>query len=111
MTDLEMTKLAAEAMGYIVEDTLGDLVRARYDYHTFSYLPLHDDSQAMALVKKLYISCWRSGEIALIAGQQNPKPPRWYCTHPSLNQQGPSSQDLNRAIVECVAQSQKREGG
>ena len=46
MTDLELTKLCAEAMGI-------EISPVRHGDGDFSlYDPLHDDAQAMALVKK-----------------------------------------------------------
>ena len=95
MTDLELTKLAAEAIGidlndgYLYEDSEGS-VR--------SYNPLHDDAQALALVKKFNIG-WDKEEgsdwhVALRCGQS------MFVAH---------NADLNRAIVECVAKvSEKR---
>ena len=100
MTDLEMTRLCAEALGYcgpiaplkafvINPDGQGDV----------PYDPLHDDAQAMALVKKLglciYYECLypdsRVVWIAIRLGEPSTKI---------------SNSELNRAIVECVAKMQ-----
>jgi len=97
MTDLEMTRLCAEAMGYTVGERastnllLGVWTKEHGDYH-----PLYSDAQAMALVKRLkmmigYNNGWlaqrRDDKGRLIASS-------YYFL------------DLNRAIVECVAKIQ-----
>ena len=89
MTNLEMTKLCAKAMGFAVDGSAGILLPWR------AFDPLHDDAQSMALVKKFRLCVdgadksgewsareWASGTFALDA-------------------------DLNRAIVECVAKMQQ----
>lgn len=92
MTDLEMTKACAEAMGIGVEDSFGKLAAyAKCDGHLVQeiYDPLHDDAQAMALVKRLKLT---------IAREHHGD--RWGVGKPwpeTMNT------DLNRAIVECVA--------
>lgn len=104
MTDLEITQFCAEAMGYqTAESTSGPDKGTRYfcDYYDFhgKYDPLHDDAQAMALVKKF----------------------RLFITHDEtdfwVEWSGPiggeekvswrADQDLNRAICECVAKIEK----
>lgn len=105
MTDLEMTKLCAEAMGIRIEHEQHD--RAYFIYHPMDndvplfaiYSPLHDDAQAMELVKKFNLEIippplraihkWRAvtGDAKAISG---------------------SADNLNRAIVECVAEMQAR---
>lgn len=109
MTDTEMLKLCAEAMGvegvrlgeggplykvppekndYIVTNPLAYLSHPLYD-------PLYDDMQAMALVKMFELtidSPFREGDFT-----------EWEVSSKSekiLND------DLNRAIVECVAKMQ-----
>jgi len=102
MTDLEMIKKCAEKMveAHVYRDV------GFYDPDTPSivysdgtggdYDPLHDDAQAMALVKKLRLSIdtyevgqWRvyTEELATLHGTM-------FCA---------DGDDLNRAIVECVA--------
>jgi hypothetical protein len=54
MTDLEMTRLCAEAMGFpypepVGHPDIGHLVPWTTDW---TYDPLHNDSQAMELVKR-----------------------------------------------------------
>ena len=83
MNDLEMTKLCAEAMNLDVRVC-----------EQFEYDPLHDDAQAMALVKKfcLDIECHARNPIWTVIFDDN--------EHYSKVRECP---DLNRAIVECVA--------
>lgn len=93
MTDLKMTKLCAEAMGFQV---IGGDFHCWYDdkneQHLGAYEPLHDDAQAMALVKKLHISI----------GHLQSK--RWIAHKDGIEVWNES---LNRAIVECVAKIQE----
>lgn len=95
MTDLEMTKLCAKAMGLKL-DADGDYISwgspVKYD-------PLHDDAQAMALVKHFRLD---------ISGDVRPEPesePIWVVASPNLFPDA-DGEDLNRAIVECVAKMQ-----
>ena len=109
MTDLEITRLCAEAMGYtFVEEYgwpagtityLGDFGEKHYYWR-----PLHDDAQAMALVKKfdLYIhpgtlnreTVWHVERIEVL--ESGAVDDRCCAYAPSLN----------RAICECVAKMQ-----
>ena len=94
MTDLEITKLCAEALGYdrFEWQTAGIVTgsdqpiclpegRIRYD-------PLHDDAQAMALVKKFHLGlAWSD-----------------YCSvYEQGNGANGSNDSVNRAICECCA--------
>ena len=96
MTDLEMTRLCAEAMRLnfrVSYDrfTDGDFVELISELDPGNggdYDPLHDDAQVMALVKKFP----QDTLTAFIQHQQE----RW------MGRQF----DLNRAIVECVAKMQ-----
>jgi hypothetical protein len=115
MTDLEITKLCAEAMGYVLEPyPKGFRVRepevdgipghvlysiSEYATATQHYDPLHDDAQAMALVKKLEICCWK----------QTPKVvwQAWSDTGLVNRQRSTEHKDLNLAICECVAKMQR----
>mgnify|MGYP001573327389 CR=1 FL=1 len=95
MTDLEITKLCAEGDGSLaaklylqaISDTTGADIKAWLE----GYAPLHDDAQAMALVKKfrLDIRQGQSGQTTgwLVGGVFHP--------------------NLNRAICEAVANMQK----
>ena len=98
MTDLEMTKLCAEAMwidtrspweawwrGVASRPTLKD-------YPPFD--PLHDDAQAMALVKKLELDI------------SHCEPSGWIVFSGDGDGIDAIAEDLNRAIVECVAKMQ-----
>ena len=78
MTDLEMTELCAEAMGVPL---MGSNVPL--------WNPLHDDAQAMALVKKFALDI-------VCAGQ-------WQVSRSRRGDTTAVNADLNRAIVECVA--------
>ena len=114
MTDLEITKLCAEAMGmrpfrwypsgaYPDQDGTyeirGNLVQYlggnplggynRHDYH-----PLHDDAQAMALVKKFGLHIVYQPLCA----------DTWLVDNADKDA---ASNDLNRAICECVAKMQE----
>jgi len=106
MNDLEITKLCAEAMDYsysgiaptpedgaviILVDIDSDTVGARGVY----YAPLHDDAQAMSLVKKLGLGIYRETD-------------GWGCF--KFRKSGPDpdvfSDNLNQAICKCAAQMQ-----
>lgn len=100
MTDLELTRLCAEAMGISVSSPMTNdgsswTVAAPHN-RAYLYDPLHDDTQAMALVKKfkLGIVCFHDS--------------MW-----SVNNRNEVSQaaDLNRAICECVAKMQAAKSG
>jgi len=107
MTDLEITKACAEAMEL---EWVWDGPEIRYrssnarDAKTHvpiyqgTYEPLHDDAQAMALVKKLGLSVWvgTAGVWVCEAGRQ-----------PGVVKSGVVSDDLNRAICETAAKMQK----
>lgn len=113
MTDLEITKLCAEAMGlhYKTHENNDDVNFNfpgvyLYDdganmWHE-SYSPLYDDAQAMALLKRFRLEIF--GAYA----------PRWSVTrlNDDVAQVAPTIQsaDLNRAICECVAKMQKERG-
>ena len=93
MTDLEITKLCAEAMG---------LMPVSY-YPDENYDPLHDDAQCFALVKKFQVVIERemrnTREFAVTVF-----PSRGFGASVSSVR---NSTDLNRAICECVAHMQK----
>lgn len=102
MTDLEMTKLCAQAIG--VKTFSGSAPRGGGDWPYFIprpgagayvYDPLDDDAQAMALVKKfhIHIDTLSDGMWSVDVGWLKP---------------GDEVEDfdLNRAICECVAKVQ-----
>jgi len=114
MTDLEMTRLCAEAMGY-QRVAISNILLPGFDASppfvscSFTgtsedvvYAPLFHDAQCMALVKSETLDVtWGPGEQRWIVGQFRFKSERGmkedglYCEC--------RSQDLNRAVVECVA--------
>jgi hypothetical protein len=93
LTDTEIVRLCATAMDLHVSGT-GYVVlgRSASDF----YDPLHDDAQAMALVKKLHLDI----------GAHADKGPWhvWDFIRLEYFSYGP---DLNRCICECVAKMQK----
>lgn len=94
MTDLEMTRLCAEAMGDLcLEHTEEGYLLSSYWQR--KYDPIHDDAQAMALAKKFMLDVdFFSGTVSRdFSGEER------FTTH--------SDESINRAIVECVAKMQK----
>lgn len=123
MTDLEMTKLCAEAMeidlDFVHTDTNydGDFkVWVTLKYSDFLYDPLYDDVQAMALVKHcgLDIVCGR---------MRYAEPEEWTVYRDTqtilYDENGvivdaqfmTKAKDLNQAICECVAKMQLAKSG
>ena len=103
MTDLEITRLCAQAMGYdfvasekhVRTRATGSLLP--YDRY---YDPLHDDAQAMALVKKFQLS------VYWIADSEGGWSAAWdFGPHVYAD-----NSDINRAICECVAKMQLAKG-
>ncbi len=97
MTDLEITKLCADAMGYTAIELIGDPSKADSVVYREGWIfrPLKDDAQAMALVKKLGVTVHRREGIKSVI----------WATY--LEGKGTIGADLNRAICECVANMQK----
>ena len=103
MTDLEMTRLCAEAIeitGWLTGDD--PMVTNAEGEFIEPYDPLYNDAQAMALVKNMALlignADYMEGSPGLI----------WIVSAPLLRDQTEcSNPDLNRAIVECVAKLQK----
>ena len=104
MTDLEITKLCAEAMGWDVYEINPGVWRIRVsdkqvmgltdDFCSTLHDPLHDDAQAMALVKKFNLEMMfaeNAREWMVLLG----------------NEAASENTDLNRAICECVAKMQR----
>jgi hypothetical protein len=107
MTDLEMTKKCAEAMGYRIDpetdnrarlrDTDGNVVMGIGEgWIVQRFDPLNNDEQAMALVKRFHLSIGKSFSTI---------PFRWWADHPDSTA---VDKDLNRAIVECIAALKSR---
>ena len=108
MTDLEMTRLCAEAMGLDwchsmhPDRVLAQLdARAKFSHVYSPYAPLHDDAQAMALVRKFRLDISQTLVWDWLVRTQDIETEgfinRW---HDARNT------DLNRAICECVAKMQ-----
>lgn len=87
MDDLTITRLCAEAMGW-PKGAVCHPDSLILDGDTKKYNPLHDDAQAMALVKKYPAECIKAIDEEL--GQTIP--------------------NYNRAICECVAKMQQSKG-
>lgn len=98
MTDLEMTRLCAEAMGLKAWmcHRLGGVFNADAEGWEGDYDPLDNYAQAMALVKKL--------------GLKIIKPRYWVVSDQAyeVSKVHSKSFDLNRAIVECVAKMRRK---
>jgi len=94
MTDLEITRACAWAMGYwFDEETYSVGFAYEDDIEEEKYDPLHDDAQAMALVKKFNVQIeGYPGDYSVCVGG--------FCANHE-------HKDLNHAIVECVAMMQK----
>lgn len=92
MTDLEITRLCAEAM----EMRFPNLHILAAD-STIRYDPLHNDVQAMALVKKFGLEC------SALGGKGGPSAWRVKSFWGTVNA---VAKDLNRAICECIAKMQ-----
>jgi hypothetical protein len=99
MTDLDMTALCAEAITG-VKPIIGSLTPGGEQFVWLEsgegYDPLHDDAQAMALVKKF--------ELVILPSQGV-----WRVDFQLLSQSAGAarSDNVNRAIVECVAKMEK----
>jgi hypothetical protein len=98
MTDLEKTKLCAEAMGYKFVEEYGEPRSASITYldehgqKSYYWRPLTDDAQMAALVKKFRLNIQpRIDTPGWFAGERG-KPDEW-C----------GDLDLNRAVVTYVA--------
>lgn len=91
MDDLEITKLCAEAMGL----TSWQALEGRYD-------PLHDDAQAMALVKKFRLEIRQQAT----GTDEHPGAPLWGISGCLYGWKNAEDENLNRAICECVARMQ-----
>ena len=106
MTDLEITKLCAEAMAleFKVARELwcGNSAPLAVWTKNGEYQPLHDDAQAMALVKRLelWIQPPRQGHLSGTPSDY------WFVAH-SAKGGDSRSLDLNQTICECAAKIQK----
>lgn len=96
MTDLEITRLCAEAMGFNVQ-SLSNMLGAQCAAmgvlkHDFLFNPLHDDAQAMSLVKKFRLTIGPFDDEIFYASKSH-----------VLAGINADNRDLNRAICECCA--------
>jgi hypothetical protein len=103
MTDLELTRLCAEAMGLTVRESASKTaLHLQADpaqlLNAIFYDPLNDDEQAMALLKKvrLGVQVYEGGWLA------------WGYDSPESDSpiRIKKTESLNRAIVECCARIQ-----
>ena len=91
LTDLEATRLCAEAMGYTkVSMHRGGL--PLFTHETGLYYPLHDPAQAFALVEKIGMTVSKDPDGNWHAMDQ-------LCNHRATDT------DLKRAIVLCAARA------
>jgi len=114
MTDLEMVRLCAEAMGLhevvnpderapkpkppsiLVSDSAGLEL----------YEPLHDDAQAMALVKKFQLRIVWGGRRQGSESYVHVSSPQYLGSDDMPYYADNLNADLNRALCECVAKMQ-----
>lgn len=103
MTDIEITRLCAEAMGekivYPDDDNERLPLATENERGANLYDPLHDDAQAMALVKRFTLHAVYEAADRV-----------WHCVTLQHGFYG-RSPELNRAICECVAQMQAGKAG
>ena len=97
MDDLEMTRKCAEAMGISTWDEKGRIYHATPNGLGKEYTPLHDDTQAMALVVKLRLRVMPQMNGHWCADNGEPTP---YVRGGYFLGQGDTPK---RAIVECCA--------
>ena len=99
MTDLEITRLCGKAMNL---DLVQRNAKKSSGYWSMElckhYDPLHDDAQAMALVRKFRLN------IVYIGIRESPstRAVEWWCMDVTQHFEGPGD-TLNQAICECVA--------
>ena len=103
LTDLEMTRLCAEAMGYqfvsVNEYAPGILVNGIVA-DTSRYDPLHDKAQCLSLVEKCKLTVKPSGDAWDV----------YYQDEYGYVYFDAADTDLRRAIVECAARMQQAKG-
>ena len=110
MTDLEITKLCAEAMGveHRVDGVSVLTFGLDHEYGIcFMYDPLHDDAQAMALVKKCDITIARGTNYFVVQHwYEMPGYEKYDTAEAPMRVLRSTNASLNRAICECVAKMQ-----
>ena len=124
MTDLEMARLCAEALGMLEfhyyprgaypdqhgsYEVIGDRIYRLHGnphggYNRYHYDPRRDDAQAMALVKRFQLT------VQWIDYCSEGWPEKgWECFgDPGIRTR---TDDLNKSVVECVAKMQKAKQG
>lgn len=102
MSDLEMTKLCAEAMGMENPYHPGDTSMGRI-HEWNDYDPLRDDAQAMALVKHFRL------DLTMVEKVDGRNAGWWRVDAPQPHNITCRHADLNRAICACVAKMQDRQ--
>lgn len=114
MTDIQMTILCAQAMGYGFTEVHFPTVVLTKERAGETYAPIYDDEQAMALVKKFLGTKIENIHHSSRAtgGPPHKDIPYWrvfistgVCYGPH-HQWVAENKDLNRAVVECVAKMQ-----
>lgn len=110
MTDEEITRLCAEAMGYAPTLNTMDCNPPHYYFTVITsedgvvcYDPLHDDAQAMALVKKFHLETYWIGAEDKRKDEWLVAPSTEHLSHVGRDV---IHKELNRAICECVAKMQ-----
>ena len=103
MEDLEATRLCAEAMGIAAHENDDGAIRfLESGIHYRKYDPLHDDAQAMALVKRFDMVIERDGPslfgVTLFGDGGYAKGNPTFVVR--------KEPDINRAVVYCVAKMQ-----
>ena len=106
MTDLEITKLCAEAMGIAIREVSQNKPEATLRIGGVNYWPLKNDVQVMAMVKKFNIN------LTCPFFEKSAYPVSWHAAmfvpmYEPQSQYFSINYDLNRAICECVANMQK----
>ena len=105
LSDLEMVRLCAEAMGLSLCEQHSHYWPRYFDASLgewgtdICYDPLHDDAQAMALVKKFRLEIEDEWLVSTSIATSNTE---FWSAH---------GKDLNRAIVECVAKMELAKRG
>lgn len=101
LSDLDKIKLCAEAVLRLQGIGYGEADgKLWYGPYELEYDPLHDDAQAMALVKKFHLQCDFDGDWKV----------EYWAQDPEEGYSEAESTDLNRAIVECCARAQAARG-
>ena len=106
MTDLEMTRLCAEAMGIFLRVDRGSVIASESgrEEDEFMYEPLNYDAYVMEMVKRFQMVIERDPKrsdyfgVTLFAKRPGTSATDTFVVRHTF--------DLNRAIVECVAKMQ-----